>query len=64
MQESLKSKPFGDRHIVVIENSDTMTLRAQNRLLKTLEEPPGQNGDNTAVRKYGEPDTDDTVQMR
>lgn len=41
MQESLKSKPFGDRHIVVIENSDTMTLRAQNRLLKTLEEPPG-----------------------
>ncbi len=41
MQESLKNKPFGDRHIVIIENSDTMTLRAQNRLLKTLEEPPG-----------------------
>ena len=41
MQEALKSKPFGDRHFVIIENSDTMTLRAQNRLLKTLEEPPG-----------------------
>lgn len=41
MQESLKNKPFGDRHIVIIENSDTMTLRAQNRLLKTLEEPLG-----------------------
>ena len=41
MQEALKNKPFGDRHIVIIEDSDTMTLRAQNRLLKTLEEPPG-----------------------
>ena len=41
MQDSLKTKPFGDRHIVIIEDSDTMTLRAQNRLLKTLEEPPG-----------------------
>lgn len=43
MQESLKNKPFGDRHVVIIENSDTMTLRAQNRLLKTLEEPPGRS---------------------
>ena len=43
MQEKLKTKPFGDRHIVIIENSDTMTLRAQNRLLKTLEEPPGRS---------------------
>lgn len=41
MQERLKTKPFGDRNIVIIENADTMTLRAQNRLLKTLEEPPG-----------------------
>lgn len=41
MQDSLKTKPFGDRHVVIVENSDTMTLRAQNRLLKTLEEPPG-----------------------
>lgn len=41
MQDSLKSKPFGERHVVIIENSDTMTARAQNRLLKTLEEPPG-----------------------
>jgi len=43
MQESLKTKPFGDRHVVIVENADTMTLRAQNRLLKTLEEPPGKS---------------------
>lgn len=36
LQERLKSKPFGERHIVIITRSDTMTLRAQNRLLKTL----------------------------
>lgn len=41
MQERLKTKAFGDRNVVIIENSDLMTLRAQNRLLKTLEEPPG-----------------------
>lgn len=40
LQEELKKKPFGDRHFVIIEDSDTMTQRAQNRLLKTLEEPP------------------------
>lgn len=43
LQGRLAMKPYaGDRHIVVIEDADTMTLRAQNRLLKTLEEPaPG-----------------------
>lgn len=43
LQSKLKKKPFsGSRNIVIIENADTMTLRAQNRLLKTLEEPfPG-----------------------
>lgn len=41
MQDKLKTKPFGERHIAIIEDSDTMTHRAQNRLLKTLEEPPG-----------------------
>ncbi|MDO4746189.1 MAG: hypothetical protein Q4B18_06515 [Bacillota bacterium] len=41
MQEKLKTKPFGDRNVVVISDCDTMTVRAQNRLLKTLEEPPG-----------------------
>lgn len=41
MQERLRTKPFGDRHVAIIENSDAMTRRAQNRLLKTLEEPPG-----------------------
>lgn len=41
VQERLKTKPFGERNIVVIEDSDAMTTRAQNRFLKTLEEPPG-----------------------
>lgn len=41
IQETLKIKPLGSRNVVVIKDSDTMTLRAQNRLLKTLEEPPG-----------------------
>lgn len=40
LQGQLTKKPCGgDRHVVIIENADTMTLRAQNRLLKTLEEP-------------------------
>ena len=41
MQEHLKVKPVGDRNIAVIYDSGSMTLRAQNRLLKTLEEPLG-----------------------
>ncbi|MGI6731810.1 MAG: hypothetical protein ACOX5F_07970 [Anaerovoracaceae bacterium] len=40
LQSRLKKKPYvGSRNIAIIENADTMTLRAQNRLLKTLEEP-------------------------
>lgn len=30
----------GNRLFMVVRNADSMTLRAQNRLLKTLEEPP------------------------
>lgn len=43
LQENLKNKPSaGERNIAIIEGADTMTPRAQNRLLKTLEEPnPG-----------------------
>lgn len=43
LQNRLKKKPFGgDRNIAILRDADTMTLRAQNRLLKTLEEPaPG-----------------------
>lgn len=43
IQGRLKKKPYvGDRNIVIVDNADTMTLRAQNRFLKTLEEPaPG-----------------------
>ncbi|MEY8366236.1 hypothetical protein AALA22_11415 [Anaerovoracaceae bacterium 41-7] len=40
LQEKLKNKPSGGmRNIAIIEDADTMTVRAQNRLLKTLEEP-------------------------
>jgi DNA polymerase III, gamma/tau subunits len=40
LQGRIKKKPYvGDRNIVIIQDADTMTLRAQNRLLKTLEEP-------------------------
>lgn len=41
LQEKLKIKPFGSRNIAIIEDCDVMTERAQNRLLKTIEEPPG-----------------------
>lgn len=43
LQSRLKKKPYvGDRNIVILQDADTMTPRAQNRLLKTLEEPaPG-----------------------
>lgn len=42
LQENIQKKPFSsDRTIFVIDKADSMTTRAQNRLLKTLEEPPG-----------------------
>lgn len=43
LQSRLKKKPYvGDRNIVILQDADTMTPKAQNRLLKTLEEPaPG-----------------------
>ncbi|MBQ6496679.1 MAG: hypothetical protein IJI74_05880 [Firmicutes bacterium] len=41
MQERLKVKPLEGKNIAVICDSDQMTARAQNRLLKTLEEPLG-----------------------
>ncbi|MBP3816563.1 MAG: hypothetical protein J6H21_06885 [Firmicutes bacterium] len=44
LQGKLASLPLeeGGRNIAIIEDSDTMTTRAQNRLLKSLEEPfPG-----------------------
>lgn len=40
LQENLMRKPVeGDRNVAVICGADTMTVRAYNRLLKTLEEP-------------------------
>lgn len=42
MQVFLMSRPVeGDAHICIIDRADTMTERAQNRILKTLEEPSG-----------------------
>ncbi|WP_324822561.1 hypothetical protein [Sinanaerobacter sp. ZZT-01] len=43
LQNCLKKKPLsGDRNVAIINGADAMTLRAQNRFLKTLEEPtPG-----------------------
>lgn len=43
LQAKLKVRPTaGERNIALICDADTMTVRAQNRLLKTLEEPsPG-----------------------
>lgn len=39
LQSELKKKPIGQRNMAIIDDADTMTKRAQNRLLKTLEEP-------------------------
>ena len=42
LQERLSLKPMvGDLNVAIVEDADTMTVRAQNRFLKTLEEPPG-----------------------
>lgn len=42
LQEHLSRKPYsGERNIAIIRDGDSMTKKAQNRLLKTLEEPPG-----------------------
>lgn len=44
MQDSLKKKPLASERIVaLIADADLLTERAQNRLLKTLEEPPGRD---------------------
>lgn len=40
MQDQLKLKPFGDKRVVLIKNADNMQTIVQNKLLKTLEEPP------------------------
>ncbi|MBP5750621.1 MAG: hypothetical protein J6X24_07510 [Firmicutes bacterium] len=41
LQEQLKLKPFGKRHAAVIEEAHLLNTAAQNKLLKTLEEPAG-----------------------
>ena len=39
LQEKLKYKPYGSRYAVIIEDAQLMNAAAQNKLLKTLEEP-------------------------
>lgn len=39
LQSNLKMRPEGLRNMALISDADTMTVRAQNRFLKTLEEP-------------------------
>lgn len=42
LQDRLAMKPMaGERTVAVVRDADTMTVRAQNRFLKTLEEPKG-----------------------
>lgn len=36
LQENLARKPLGERNMAIIADADTMTIRAQNRFLKTL----------------------------
>ncbi|MDO5491359.1 MAG: hypothetical protein Q4F96_03035 [Bacillota bacterium] len=43
MQAGLNIQPVGQRHIVIIADGDLMNEAAQNCLLKTLEEPPGES---------------------
>lgn len=40
LQADLKMKPQGERNSAIIYDADSMTVKAQNRFLKTLEEPP------------------------
>lgn len=40
LQDQLKLIPFGDKRVVLIKNADDMQVIVQNKLLKTLEEPP------------------------
>ncbi|MBR5756933.1 MAG: hypothetical protein IKX96_05175 [Firmicutes bacterium] len=41
LRDELNYKSYGDRRVVLIEHADLMQQTAQNKLLKTLEEPLG-----------------------
>lgn len=41
LQDQLKLKPFGKRHVVLLDEAHLLNAAAQNKLLKTLEEPAG-----------------------
>lgn len=43
LQEQIKYKPYGSIRVSVIKEADSMFPQAQNKLLKTLEEPPEGN---------------------
>ena len=38
----IQKRPLGELNMVIIEDADSMNEASQNKLLKTLEEPPGQ----------------------
>ncbi|MFZ5899932.1 MAG: ATP-binding protein [Bacillota bacterium] len=42
LQQALRYKPYGRRHVVSLERAERLTLEAANALLKILEEPGGQ----------------------
>ena len=41
LQDRLKLKPYGKRHVVLLDEAHLLNAAAQNKLLKTLEEPAG-----------------------
>ncbi|MCL1995037.1 MAG: hypothetical protein FWG63_02435 [Defluviitaleaceae bacterium] len=40
INRQINIKPYGDHKVIIIKNAHTLTIAAQNALLKTLEEPP------------------------
>ncbi|MFZ5899273.1 MAG: ATP-binding protein [Bacillota bacterium] len=42
LQQALRYKPYGRRHVVSLERAERLTLEAANALLKILEEPGGE----------------------
>lgn len=41
LQQAMRYRPYGKRHVVTLESAERLTAEAANALLKTLEEPAG-----------------------
>ncbi len=39
LQQKLRFKPYGSRHVVIVRDAHLMNMQAQNKFLKSLEEP-------------------------